>query len=69
MANNNTTINSELISSLIAAAQFQAYESSMARTLAVVYDLPNGAGKTVNVPVWSSITAELLTDESPATQK
>lgn len=66
---NTTTINSELISSLVAGAQYQAYEASMARTLAQVYDLPNGTGKTVTVPVWSAISAEVISDESAATAK
>lgn len=69
MANNTTVINSELLSTLVGAAQYQAYESSIARSLVSVFDLPAGAGKTVTVPVWSSISAELITDEAAATQK
>lgn len=66
---NTTSINSELIATLIGAAQYQAYESSVARQLVTVFDLPAGAGKTVQVPVWSSVSAELITDESAATAK
>ena len=66
---NTTSINSELIATLVGQAQYAAYEQSVARQLVSVFDLPAGAGKTVQVPVWSSISAELLTDESAATAK
>ena len=66
---NTTSINSELIATLVGQAQFAAYEQSVARQLVSIFDLPAGAGKTVSVPVWSSISAELLTDESAATAK
>lgn len=54
---NTTAINSELFSNLVAAAQFQAYESSIARALVSVFDMPAGAGTTVQIPVWASISA------------
>lgn len=66
---NTTSINSELIATLVGQAQYAAYEQSVARQLVSIFDLPAGAGKTVSVPVWSSISAELLTDESAATAK
>lgn len=66
---NTTSINSELIATLVGQAQYAAYEQSVARQLVSVFDLPAGAGKSVQVPVWSSISAELLTDESAATAK
>jgi len=66
---NTTSINSELIATLVGQAQFAAYEQSVARQLVSIFDLPAGAGKTVQVPIWSGISAELLTDESVATAK
>lgn len=67
MSNNTTALNSELIATLIGAAQYQAYETSIARSLVQVFDLPMGSGKSVSVPVYSSITAQSITDESAAT--
>jgi len=66
---NTTSINSELFANLVGAAQFAAYENSIARQIVTVFDMPANAGKTVQVPVWSSITAELISDESAATAK
>jgi hypothetical protein len=67
MANNTTALNSELFVPLLAAAQYQAYEASIARQLTTVYDVPMNSGKVVQVPVWSNVTAQLITDESAAT--
>jgi N4-gp56 family major capsid protein len=63
---NTTAINNELYANLVGAAQFQAYESSIARQLVTVFDVPANAGKTVQVPVWASVSAQLITDESAA---
>jgi N4-gp56 family major capsid protein len=66
---NNTSINSELFANLVTAAQYAAYEQSVARQLVTVFDAPVNAGKVLQVPVYSSIAAELITDESAATAK
>lgn len=66
---NNTSVNSELFANLVTAAQFAAYETSVARQLVTVFDAPVSAGKVLQVPVWSGIAAELITDESAATAK
>jgi N4-gp56 family major capsid protein len=66
---NTTSINSELFANLVTAAQFAAYENSVARQLVTVFDAPVNAGKVLQVPVWSSITAELITNEAAATAK
>jgi N4-gp56 family major capsid protein len=66
---NTTSINSELIATLVGQAQFAAYEQSVARQLVSIFDLPAGAGKTVQVPIWSSISAELISDEAAANVK
>jgi N4-gp56 family major capsid protein len=66
---NTTALNSELFVPLLAAAQYQAYESSIARQLSTVYDVPMNSGKQVQVPVWANIAADLITDESAASFK
>ena len=66
---NTTAINAELFSNLVTAAQFAAYENSVARQITTIFDAPANAGKVLQVPVWSSISAENITDESAATAK
>ena len=63
---NNTTINNELYANLVAAAQYAAYEQSVARQMVSVFDMPANSGKIVQVPVWSAISAENITDEGAA---
>lgn len=64
---NTTTINAELYSNLVTAAQFAAYENSVARQMATIFDAPLNSGKTLQVPVWTAVSAENITDESAAT--
>jgi N4-gp56 family major capsid protein len=66
---NTSVINSELFANLVGAAQFAAYENSVARQLTTVFDLPANAGKTVQVPIWANISADTITDESAASAK
>ena len=68
-SNSNTNINNELYSNLVTAAQFAAYENSVARQMATIFDAPANSGKVLQVPVWSAITAENITDEAAATAK
>jgi len=68
-SNNNTDINSELFANFVADAQYAMYEQSVARNLVRVFEVPFNAGKVVQVPVWASISAQLLTDEEAATAK
>lgn len=63
----NTDDNSELYAPLVVAAQYAAYEQSVARQLVTVFDAPMNTGKSLQVPVWSSIAAEIITDESTST--
>ena len=63
---NTTSINSELFANLVTAAQFAAYESSVGRQITTVFDAPVNAGKVLQVPVWSSIAAANIGDESAA---
>lgn len=55
--NNNTSLNSELFAPLVAAAQYAAYEQSIARQIVTVFDMPANSGKVVQVPVYTSIAA------------
>jgi len=59
---NNTTINSELFTKLLADAQFAAYESSVARQLVTQFTYPAGAGKVMQVPIWAGVSAGDLTE-------
>lgn len=67
--NNNTNINSELFANFVADAQYAMYETSVARQLVRAFDVPMNAGKVVQVPVWASISAEVIADEAAATAK
>jgi N4-gp56 family major capsid protein len=55
--NNSSGLNSELYAPLVAAAQYAAYEQSVARQVTTVFDMPANAGKIVQVPVWGSVVA------------
>lgn len=59
---NTTSINSELFTSLLGDAQFAAYESSIARQLVTVFDMPAQSGKTIQVPVYTAVSAADLTE-------
>jgi len=59
---NNTTINSELFTKLLADAQFAAYENSVSRQLVSQFNYPAGAGKVMQVPIWASVSAGDLTE-------
>jgi len=61
---NTTSINSELFTALLGDAQFAAYESSIARQLVTVFDMPANSGKSFQVPVYTAVTAAGLTEGS-----
>lgn len=63
---NTTSVNSELFANLVTAAQYSAYENSVARQIATVFDAPVNAGKVLQVPVWSAVSASNISDESAA---
>lgn len=65
--NNNTDQNGELFANLVTAAQFAAYEQSVARQLVTTFDAPLNSGKILQVPVYSSVSATNIADEAPAT--
>jgi N4-gp56 family major capsid protein len=59
---NNTTINSELFTNLLAEAQFAAYENSIARQIVTPFTFPSNAGKVLQVPVYTAVSAGSLTE-------
>ena len=62
MASNTSSINSELFANLVVEAQMAAYETSVIRQIATVFDAPVNAGKVLQVPVWDAVTASGLTE-------
>ena len=69
-ANNSAAYNSgsnaggmsDLFTALLGDAQFAAYENSIARQIVTAFDYPSNAGKTIQVPVYSAVTATTLTE-------
>lgn len=59
---NDTSTNSELFTKLLAEAQFAAYENSVARQIVTPFDFAANAGKVLQVPVYSAVTAIALTE-------
>ena len=68
-SNNNTSQNSELFANFVADAEYAMYEQSVARQIVKTFTVPMNSGRTVQVPVWASISAQVLTDEEVATAK
>jgi hypothetical protein len=62
---NNTTLNSELFTNLLAEAQFAAYENSIARQIVTPFTFPTNAGKVLQIPVYDSVSAVSLTEGTP----
>lgn len=64
---NTTSLNSELFANLVVEAQMAAYEQSVIRQIATVFDAPVNAGKVLQVPVWGAVAAAGLTEGTGAT--
>jgi N4-gp56 family major capsid protein len=64
---NTSSLNSELFANLVMEAQMSAFENSVIRNIATVFDAPTNAGKVLQVPVWASISASGLTEGTAAT--
>lgn len=69
MAFNTTAYNSgsnasgvDAFTALLGDAQFAAYENSIARQLVTAFDYPANAGKVLQVPVYTAMTAGALTE-------
>jgi len=66
-SNVNTNIDANLYANLVTQAQYQAYETSVARQLVTVFDAPIHSGKNLQVPVWDRVSATLIQDEAAST--
>jgi len=64
---NTSSINSELFANLVMEAQMGAFENSVIRNIATVFDAPVNAGRTLQVPVWANTSASGLVEGTPAT--
>jgi N4-gp56 family major capsid protein len=53
---------SDVFTNLLGDAQFAAYENSIARQIVTAFDYPQNAGKTIQIPVYSAVTAGDLTE-------
>lgn len=53
---------SDVFTNLLGDAQFAAYENSIARQIVTALDYPNNAGKTLQIPIYSAVTAVDLTE-------
>jgi N4-gp56 family major capsid protein len=55
---------SDVFTALLGDAQFAAFENSIARQIVTAFDYPANAGKVLQVPVYSALTAAALTEGS-----
>lgn len=53
---------SDVFTNLLGDAQFAAYENSIARQIVTAFDYPTNAGKVLQIPVYSAVTAGDLTE-------
>jgi len=53
---------SDVFTALLGDAQFAAFENSIARQIVTAFDYPANAGKVLQIPVYSSLTAAGLTE-------
>jgi len=53
---------SDVFTNLLGDAQFAAYENSIARQIVTAFDYPTNAGKVLQIPVYSAVTAGALTE-------
>lgn len=66
---NTAAWNDELYANFVSAAEFAAFEVSVARNLMKLFPVPMNAGKVVQVPIWGQESAQEITDEGQATAK
>lgn len=60
----NSAWNEEFFANFVTAAEFAAYETSIAREITTVFDVPMNSGKVAQVPIWGNNTSTYITDES-----
>ena len=63
----NSAWNEEFFANFVTAAEFAAYETSIAREITTVFDVPMNSGKVAQVPIWGNNAASYVTDESNIT--
>jgi len=66
---NQADINTQFYANFVADAEFAAYEVSVSRQLAKLFQVPMNAGKVVQVPIWGQGSAQRITDESAASAR
>ena len=66
---NAAFINDQFYANFVTDAEFAAYETSVSRQLARLFQVPMNAGKVAQVPIWGQGSAQLITDESAATAR
>jgi hypothetical protein len=60
----NSGWNEEFFANFVTAAEFAAYETSIARELTTVFDVPMNSGKVAQVPIWGNDAATYVTDDT-----
>ena len=66
---NAAFINDQFYANFVTDAEFAAYETSVSRQLARLFQVPMNAGKVAQVPIWGQGSAQLITDETAATAR
>lgn len=66
---NNSSWNDEFYANFVTDAEFAAYEVSVSRQLAKLFQVPMNSGKIAQVPVWGQGSAQQISDESAATAR
>lgn len=66
---NAAFINDQFYANFVTDAEFAAYETSVSRQLARVFQVPMNAGKIAQVPIWGQGSAQLITNEGAATAR
>ena len=66
---NNSSWNDEFYANFVTDAEFAAYEVSVSRQLAKLFQVPMNSGKIAQVPIWGQGSAQQITDESAATAR
>lgn len=66
---NTSVLNDDFYANFVADAEFAAYEVSVSRSLMKLFPVPMNSGKTVQVPIWNTAAAQVITDESAASAR
>jgi len=63
---NQSDINTQFYANFVTDAEFAAYETSVARNLCKVFEIPFNAGKVAQVPIWGQGSASIVAEGSDA---